>query len=111
MKPTVQKKAKIENTKKGIFEAFERLGWKFRHHGIGFYNFVTPDDKELDLEIWFPNDLERPERVEQKHPDYHGSICFMLNKCHFEWLGDDCISLIQSRIKNPPCFINFSNHE
>lgn len=105
------KKIKINNTKKDIFEAFTKLGWRFRHHGCGFYNFVNPSDDELPVTIWFPQDLSNPSRVEYKFRDWFGGINFEMNKCHFEWLGDDCISLVQGRIKNPPCFINFANYK
>lgn len=105
------KKEKIKSTKKDIFEAFKKLRWTFRHHGCGFYNFVTADGKELPVQIWFPQDLDRPARVEYKFPEWTGGVNFEFPRCYFEWLGINCISLIQGRIKNPPCFINFSNYD
>ena len=104
-------KLRIKNTKKDIFEAFTKLGWDFRHHGCGFYNFVTPDKKELPLQLWFPQNEDRPARVEYGFSEFRGSVVFEFNKCYFEWLDDTCISLIPNRIKNTPVFINFSNYD
>jgi hypothetical protein len=87
------------------------LGWRFQHHGCGFYNFTTPDNKELPLQIWFPQDLDRPERIEYKFPDWNGGVSFGFPRCYFEWLDNTCISLIPNRIKNTPVFINFSNYD
>jgi hypothetical protein len=105
-------KVKIESNKTTIFEAFKKLGWSFIHRGCGFHYFVKPNKKELPLHIWFPQDEERPARVEYDFDDYNGCVCFdfQSKRVYFQWLDDDCISLVAG-VKNNNVFINFSNHK
>lgn len=94
-----------------IFKAFRKLGWNLQHHGCGFYSFITPDKKELNLQIWFPSDGEIPCRIKEEFDNYRGGIDFEFNRCYFEWLDKTCISINVDKVKNTPCFINFSNHD